>query len=248
MGQCPPLDAQARRLRAQRQTNRTPVRQTASADEIETPRRMPRAICQTIRQVTAPPIMRLVPCRSRTSSSNRCSRYAACAKPCQGAHCASRQIRGLLDEFDLLNTQGIGHIAKRVPQLVDDASNERTGSFRLLVQRRVNHRHELDRQVDEFEAQIKTLYRASEALCELPFSSCQLQARNGGPGAGHQAAVRGGRAPDRAAAKMRPPAAHLGYRAVAPELNTRCVKTASLPHRSPGQRPGRGLKRRCAHC
>ena len=67
----------------------------------------------------------------------------------------AKQIRGLLGKFGLIITQGIAHIVKRVPQLIENASNELTGSFRLLVQRLMDHLNELDKQVGEFAAQIK---------------------------------------------------------------------------------------------
>jgi transposase len=79
----------------------------------------------------------------------------------------ANQIRGLLGEFDLIIPQGIAHIAKRVPELIEDASNELTGSFRLLVQRLMDHLKELDKQVGELEVQIKIWHRASEASCKL---------------------------------------------------------------------------------
>lgn len=47
----------------------------------------------------------------------------------------ANQIRGLLAEFRLIIPQGIGHIAERVPELIEDASNELPGMFRLLIQR-----------------------------------------------------------------------------------------------------------------
>ena len=37
----------------------------------------------------------------------------------------------------------------------------------MLVQRLMDHLNELDKQVGEFEAQIKTWHRASEASCKL---------------------------------------------------------------------------------
>src|SRR6202171_4776363 len=47
----------------------------------------------------------------------------------------ANQIRGLLAEFGLVIPLGIVNIAKNVPELIEDASNELPGSFRLLVQR-----------------------------------------------------------------------------------------------------------------
>ena len=67
----------------------------------------------------------------------------------------------------LIIPQGIANIAKRVPELIEDASNELTGSFRLLVDRLMDHLKELDKQVGELEVQIKTWHRASDASCKL---------------------------------------------------------------------------------
>ena len=44
----------------------------------------------------------------------------------------ANQIRGLLSEFGLIVPQGIWHITKEVPDLLEDASNELPGAFRLL--------------------------------------------------------------------------------------------------------------------
>ena len=57
----------------------------------------------------------------------------------------ANQIRGLLAEFGLVIPQGIGHIAARAPELIEDASNDLPGTFRLLVQRLLDHFKELDR-------------------------------------------------------------------------------------------------------
>lgn len=79
----------------------------------------------------------------------------------------ANQIRGLLGEFGIIIPQGIGYIASRVPDLIEDASNELPGTFRLLVQRLLDHLKELDRQVDELEAQILAWHRSSELSCKL---------------------------------------------------------------------------------
>lgn len=79
----------------------------------------------------------------------------------------ANQIRGLLAEFGLIIPQGIGYIATRAPELIEDASNELPGAFRMLVQRLLDHLKELDRQVDELESQIQAWHRSSEASCKL---------------------------------------------------------------------------------
>jgi transposase len=76
-------------------------------------------------------------------------------------------IWGLLAEFGLIIPQGIGHIANRVPELIEDASNELPGAFRLLVQRLLDHLKELDRQVGKLETQIQQWHRSSDASSKL---------------------------------------------------------------------------------
>ena len=79
----------------------------------------------------------------------------------------ANQIRGLLGEFGLIVPQGIGHIATKVPELIEDADNPLPGSFRQLVQRMLDHLKELDRQVEEIEAQIQAWHRNSELSSRL---------------------------------------------------------------------------------
>ena len=114
------------------------------------------AICEAV----ARPNMRFVPIKNIEQQSvlalHRVRQGFVKARTAQ-----ANQIRGLLGEFGLIIPQGIAHIAKRVPELIEDASNELTGSFRLL-----DHLKELDKQVGEIEVQIKTWHRASDASCK----------------------------------------------------------------------------------
>jgi transposase len=50
----------------------------------------------------------------------------------------ANQIRGLLSEFGLIIPQGIGHIAKRVPELIEDASNELPGTSKYSTPKSMN--------------------------------------------------------------------------------------------------------------
>jgi transposase len=79
----------------------------------------------------------------------------------------ANQIRGLLAEFGLIIPQGIASIARRVPELIEDAGNELSGSVRLLIQRLVVHLQALDRQVNELELQIKAWHRTSQTSRRL---------------------------------------------------------------------------------
>ncbi|CAM2159580.1 IS110 family transposase [Paraburkholderia tropica] len=79
----------------------------------------------------------------------------------------ANQIRGLLAEFGLVLPQGLAHVMGGVRDLIEDASNELPGSFRRIVERLLDHLKELDRQVNELEAQIKDAHRKSEASRKL---------------------------------------------------------------------------------
>lgn len=79
----------------------------------------------------------------------------------------ANQIRGLLAEYGIAIVQGIAHIAKDVPTLMEDSGHDLPGSFRLLIARLVDHFKELDKQVDELEQQIQHWHRENEASCKL---------------------------------------------------------------------------------
>ncbi|CAB3680705.1 IS110 family transposase [Trinickia soli] len=54
-----------------------------------------------------------------------------------------------------------------MPELIEDATNELTGSFRLLIQRLLDHLKDLERQVRELEQQIQAWHRSDAASCKL---------------------------------------------------------------------------------
>lgn len=120
------------------------------------------AICEAVRR----PNMRFVPIKNVEQQSvlalHRVRQGFVKARTAQG-----NQIRGLMAEFGLIIPQGLGHITSRVPELIEDACNELPGTFRLLVQRLLEHLKELERQVQELEAQILAWHRQSETSRKL---------------------------------------------------------------------------------
>jgi transposase len=120
------------------------------------------AICEAVTR----PNMRFVPIKNVEQQSvlalHRVRQGFVKARTAQ-----ANQIRGLLAEFGLIIPQGIGHIATRVPELIEDASNELPGSFRMLVQRLLDHLKELGRQVSELEVQIQAWHRSNAVSCKL---------------------------------------------------------------------------------
>jgi transposase len=79
----------------------------------------------------------------------------------------ANQIRGLLAEYGIVIPQGIGHIAQRLPQILEDGENDLPGAFRQLLDRLGDHLKELDRQVGKLEVQIQSWHRESEASQKL---------------------------------------------------------------------------------
>lgn len=75
----------------------------------------------------------------------------------------ANQIRGLLGEFGIIIPQGMAHIAKRLPEILEDGENELPGSFRQLLARLGENLEHLQRQVTELEREIQRWHQDSEA-------------------------------------------------------------------------------------
>ena len=120
------------------------------------------AICEAVSR----PNMRFVPIKSIEQqailSVHRVRQGFVRARTAQ-----ANQIRGLLGEFGLVMPQGIYNVAKRVPEILEDASNELPVPFRHLIDRLTLHLKELDRQVKEFEQEIIAWHRSSELSRKL---------------------------------------------------------------------------------
>lgn len=81
------------------------------------------------------------------------------------------QIRGLLSEFGIVIPQGIDAIAKRIPEILEDAENGLPGTMRHLLDRLTANLKAMDRQVDELETQIQRWHNdnaASKKLAGIP--------------------------------------------------------------------------------
>src|SRR6202165_5813498 len=77
------------------------------------------------------------------------------------------QIRGLLAEFGIVIPKGIGHIAKRLPEILEDGENGLLGMMRELLQRLGTNLQDMDKQVRELERQIVLWHRDDEQSCKL---------------------------------------------------------------------------------
>ena len=124
------------------------------------------AICEAVGR----PNMRFVPIKNVEQqailSVHRARQGFVKARTAQG-----NQIRGLLAEFGIVIQKGIDAIAKRVPEILEDAENGLPGTMRRLLERLTDNLKEMDRQVNELEAQIRAWHNenvASMKLAEIP--------------------------------------------------------------------------------
>jgi transposase len=79
----------------------------------------------------------------------------------------ANQIRGLLAEFGIVIAKGIGHIAKRLPEILEDGENALPGMMRQLLERLGEQMKALDKQVKEMERQITFWHRDNEQSRKL---------------------------------------------------------------------------------
>jgi transposase len=120
------------------------------------------AICEAVGR----PSMRFVPVKTAPMQAvlavHRARQGFVKARTAQG-----NQIRGLLAEFGIVIPKGIGHIAERLPEILEDGDNGLTGMMRELLQRLGDNLKEMDRQVGELERQIVLWHRDNESSRRL---------------------------------------------------------------------------------
>lgn len=120
------------------------------------------AICEAV----ARPNMRFVAIKN-VSQQSVLALHTARSGFVKGRTALSNQIRGLLAEFGIVIAQGLSHLKARVPEAIEDASNELTTPVRLLVQNLLEHLKSLDTLIKQLELNIKAWSRQSEEARRL---------------------------------------------------------------------------------
>jgi transposase len=119
------------------------------------------AICEAVSR----PTMRFVPIKNGEQQAvlalHRARQGFVRARTAQ-----ANQIRGLLAEYGIVIPQGISHITKGLPAILEDGERDLPGLFRQLLQRLGEHLKELDRQVGDLELQIQLWHRQHDASCK----------------------------------------------------------------------------------
>ena len=120
------------------------------------------AICEAV----ARPNMRYVPVKTASMQAvlalHRARQGFVKARTAQ-----ANQIRGLLAEFGIVIPKGIGHIAKGVPEILEDGENGLPAMMRQLIERLGEQLKALDKQVGEMQRQITLWHRENEQSRKL---------------------------------------------------------------------------------
>lgn len=124
------------------------------------------AICEAVARPNMRFVAKKTPEQQAILSVHRARQSFVKARTAQG-----NQIRGLLSEFGIVIPLGIKTISKHVPDILEDGENGLPGAMRHLIERLTDNLKEMDRQVNELEAQIQWWHRdnaASRKLAEIP--------------------------------------------------------------------------------
>lgn len=120
------------------------------------------AICEAVGRAN----MRFVPLKNAQMQAmlalHRARQGFVKARTAQG-----NQIRGLLAEFGIVIAQGLTHISKRIPEILEDGENGLPAMMRQLLERLGENLKAMDQQVRELEQQIKLWHQQNEQSCRL---------------------------------------------------------------------------------
>jgi transposase len=115
------------------------------------------AICEAVTR----PAMRFVPIKT-VESQSLLSLHRARQGFIKARTAQANQIRGLLMEFGIVIPQGIGHIERCMPGILEDGENELTESFRQLLVRLMEHLRQLRKEAEAIEAEINLWHQRNE--------------------------------------------------------------------------------------
>lgn len=77
------------------------------------------------------------------------------------------QIRGLLAEYGVVIAQGIGHVRKRLPEILEDMGNELSDMGRQLFNDLLIQLYDADSKVEEYDARIEMVCKGNETCQRL---------------------------------------------------------------------------------
>lgn len=77
------------------------------------------------------------------------------------------QIRGLLAEYGIVIAQGIGHVRKRLPEIVEDVTNELSDMGRQLFNDLLVQLYDADSKVEEYNTRVDVICKQNETCQRL---------------------------------------------------------------------------------
>ena len=120
------------------------------------------AICEAVQR----PNMRFVPVKTAEQQALLAVHRARSGYVKQRTAFAN-QIRGLLTEYGIVIPQGISHLTKRIPEILEDAENGLPHLFRHLLARLRDSLKQADQQVGELEREIVLWHQSNPASLRL---------------------------------------------------------------------------------
>jgi transposase len=120
------------------------------------------AICEAV----ARPNMRFVPVKT-PEQQTVLALHRARAAYVKTRTAQANQMRGLLSEFGIVLPQGIGHLCRRVPDILADGDNALPGPMRALLHRVLAQLKALDQQVAELKGEIVSWHLHNEDSLRL---------------------------------------------------------------------------------
>jgi len=124
------------------------------------------AICEAV----ARPNMRFVPVKN-TEQQSILAVHRAREGFVRSRTAHANQIRGLLSEYGIVIPQGIHHLPKRIPELLEEMADVLPTLFQHLIFKLLKHLNDLSIEIEELEKQIQLWHRqnlASQKIAEVP--------------------------------------------------------------------------------
>ncbi len=80
---------------------------------------------------------------------------------------AANRVRGLLGEYGLVMVKGLSTLRRKLPEILEDASNGLTGVFRRVLNQERQHLLELDVHIDQLTAELTALSKQDDRVQRL---------------------------------------------------------------------------------
>jgi transposase len=112
------------------------------------------------------PRMRFVPVKT-LEQQELCALHRVRALAEKHRTAVSNQIRGILAEYGVVVAQGVAPVRRRLPEVLEDGSNELTGPMRELLHELGEELRRLDARYEDYTRQVRRVSRGREACQRL---------------------------------------------------------------------------------